>query len=73
MFKVNIMQRPRLNFYSTYRVAMFFSAASLAGAFSGLLAAAILKMDGIQGKPGWAWIFLLVNRIQTMFNFGYIV
>ena len=73
MFKVNVMPRPRLNFYLIYRVAMFFSAASLAGAFSGLLAAAILKMDGIQGKPGWAWIFLLVNRIQIMFSFDSIV
>ena len=52
---------------------MFFSAASLAGAFSGLLAAAILKMDGIQGKPGWAWIFLLVNRGRVVFHIEYIV
>lgn len=41
------------------RVALFFSATSLAGAFSGLLAAAILNMDGKGGKPGWAWIFIL--------------
>ncbi|KAF9564921.1 MFS general substrate transporter [Agrocybe pediades] len=41
------------------RIALFFSAASLSGAFSGLLAAAIQKMDGIGGKPGWAWIFIL--------------
>ncbi|THU80545.1 MFS general substrate transporter [Dendrothele bispora CBS 962.96] len=41
------------------RVAIFFSAASLAGAFSGLLAAAIVLMDGLRGKAGWAWIFIL--------------
>jgi hypothetical protein len=41
------------------RVALFFSATSLAGAFSGLLAAAILNMNGKGGKPGWAWIFIL--------------
>ncbi|TDL17656.1 MFS general substrate transporter [Rickenella mellea] len=41
------------------RIALFFSAASLSGAFSGLLAAAIINMDGIGGKPGWAWIFIL--------------
>ncbi|CAL1707464.1 unnamed protein product [Somion occarium] len=41
------------------RVALFFSSASLSGAFSGLLAAAIQNMDGIGGKPGWAWIFIL--------------
>ena len=33
----------------------------LSGAFSGLLAAAIEKMDGIGGRPGWAWIFILVR------------
>ncbi|KAL6310044.1 MFS general substrate transporter [Sparassis latifolia] len=41
------------------RVAMFFTSATVAGAFSGLLAAAISNMDGIGGKPGWAWIFIL--------------
>jgi len=41
------------------RIALFFSATSLSGAFSGLLAAAIQNMDGIGGRPGWAWIFIL--------------
>ncbi|KAF9025133.1 MFS general substrate transporter [Hymenopellis radicata] len=41
------------------RVAVFFSSASLSGAFSGLLAAAIMNMDGVGNKPGWAWIFIL--------------
>jgi MFS family permease len=31
----------------------------LAGAFGGLLAAAIGKMDGVQGYAGWRWIFIL--------------
>lgn len=38
------------------RSAIFFSAAALAGSFGGLLAAAIAQMDGIGGKPGWAWM-----------------
>lgn len=38
---------------------MFFSAASIAGAFSGLLAFAIGKMDGVGGLEGWRWIFIL--------------
>lgn len=42
------------------RSAIFFSAAALAGSFGGLLAAAIAQMDGIGGKAGWAWIFILV-------------
>ncbi|KAI0307925.1 MFS general substrate transporter [Multifurca ochricompacta] len=41
------------------RVAIFFSSATVAGAFSGLLAAAIHNMDGVGGRPGWAWIFIL--------------
>ncbi|EIM92725.1 MFS general substrate transporter [Stereum hirsutum FP-91666 SS1] len=41
------------------RVAWFFASATVAGAFSGLLAAGIHNMDGIGGKPGWAWIFIL--------------
>ncbi|KAF8990744.1 major facilitator superfamily domain-containing protein, partial [Cyathus striatus] len=41
------------------RIALFFSSASLSGAFSGLLAAAIENMDGIGGKAGWRWIFIL--------------
>jgi sugar phosphate permease len=41
------------------RAAIFFSAAALAGSFGGLLAAAIARMDGIGGKRGWAWIFIL--------------
>ncbi|ORY57839.1 major facilitator superfamily transporter [Pseudomassariella vexata] len=41
------------------RQAMFFSAASIAGAFSGLLAFAISKMDGVGGLQGWRWIFIL--------------
>lgn len=35
------------------RISLFFSAASLAGAFSGLLAAAIVKLDGKGGQEGW--------------------
>ncbi|KKZ65100.1 hypothetical protein EMCG_01340 [[Emmonsia] crescens] len=41
------------------RMAIFFSAAAVAGSFGGLLAAAIAKMGGVGGKPGWAWIFIL--------------
>ncbi|KAG5337104.1 hypothetical protein C0989_010759 [Termitomyces sp. Mn162] len=41
------------------RAALFFTAASVSGAFGGLLAAAIANMDGIGGKPAWAWIFII--------------
>lgn len=37
------------------RISVFFSATALAGAFSGLLAAAIVNMDGLGGMEGWRW------------------
>ncbi|RPD76419.1 MFS general substrate transporter [Lentinus tigrinus ALCF2SS1-7] len=40
-------------------IAIMHSALGSASAFSGLLSAAIIHMDGIAHKPGWAWIFLL--------------
>ncbi|KAI3397138.1 hypothetical protein diail_11199 [Diaporthe ilicicola] len=42
-----------------FRQALFFSAASVAGAFSGLLAFGISKMDGVGNLEGWRWIFIL--------------
>jgi uncharacterized membrane protein YfcA len=50
------------------RVAMMLSTASLAGAFSGLLAAGISNLDGDRGLPGWAWIFILVRSIPYFFS-----
>ncbi|KAH7922094.1 MFS general substrate transporter [Leucogyrophana mollusca] len=51
------------------RVATFFAAASLSGAFSGLLAAAIMEINGKAGKPGWAWIFILEGIFTFVFGF----
>ena len=48
------------------RVGVFFSSATIAGAFSGLLAAAIAKMDGVGGRPGWAWIFILEELFTVL-------
>ncbi|KAF8591497.1 MFS general substrate transporter [Ramaria rubella] len=41
------------------RVGIFYASASLSGAFGGLLAFVITKMDGIRGVAGWRWIFIL--------------
>ncbi len=46
------------------RLALFFTGASLTGAFSGLLASAILGMDGLVGRTGWQWIFILVRALR---------
>ncbi|KAJ3344258.1 hypothetical protein HDU93_000048 [Gonapodya sp. JEL0774] len=48
------------------RIALFFSMASVAGAFSGLLASAISFLNGVGGLQGWRWIFLL-EGIPTIF------
>lgn len=46
---------------------MFWSAASLSGAFSGLLAAAISNMEGVGGMRGWRWIFCLEGIFTVCF------
>ncbi|KAK0229419.1 major facilitator superfamily domain-containing protein [Armillaria nabsnona] len=51
------------NFYPrakmTTRIVSFFAFASLSVAFSGILAYGILRMDGVGGRAGWRWIFIL--------------
>ena len=47
-----------------YRVGLFFGAASISGAFSGILAYGISFMSGTAGMLGWSWIF--VRRVQTL-------
>ncbi|KAL0465943.1 major facilitator superfamily domain-containing protein [Neurospora intermedia] len=42
-----------------FRMAIFFSAATAAGAFGGLLARGILEMKGVGGYNGWRWLFIL--------------
>ena len=49
-----------------FRQALFFSAASVAGAFSGFLAFAIAKMDGVGGYEGWRWIFVLEGLLTVV-------
>src|ERR1700710_2778390 len=44
------------------RYSFFFSSTTLAGAFGGLLASAIGKMDGMRGYSGWRWIFVRTSR-----------
>jgi MFS family permease len=51
------------------RMAIFFSAAAIAGSFGGLLAAAISNMNGVGGKAGWAWIFILEGLATVVLGF----
>ncbi|KAK7025171.1 MFS domain-containing protein [Favolaschia claudopus] len=48
------------------RTAVFTSATTLSGAFGGLLAAAISNMDGLGGKPAWAWIFIIEGLVTIL-------
>ncbi|KAF8315935.1 MFS general substrate transporter [Clavulina sp. PMI_390] len=48
------------------RAAVFFSAATLAAAFGGLLAAALSNLHGVGGKPAWAWIFIIEGLITVV-------
>ncbi|KWU42228.1 transporter [Rhodotorula sp. JG-1b] len=51
---------------SNLRIAIFFSSATLAGAFGGILAWAISHMGGIGGKGGWAWIFIIEGLMTVV-------
>ncbi|KAK5688923.1 High-affinity nicotinic acid transporter [Elasticomyces elasticus] len=48
------------------RYSFFFSSTTLAGAFGGLLAAAIGKMEGVGGYAGWRWIFILEGLLTVV-------
>lgn len=48
------------------RFSFFFSSTTLAGAFGGLLAAAIGKMSGMRGYLGWRWVFILEGTLTCV-------
>lgn len=52
-----------------YRTALFFSAATVAGAFSGILAYGIEKMDGVGGLAGWRWSLFLLSLVADFIVF----
>lgn len=52
------------------RIAIFFSAATVAGAFGGILAYGIERMEGIGGLHGWQWIFCLEGLVTMVIAFG---
>lgn len=52
------------------RFSFFFSSTTLAGAFGGLLASAIGKMDGMRGYLGWRWIFILEGLLTCVVAIG---
>lgn len=55
------------------RVALFYCTAALAGMFSGYLQAGAYKnLDGVSGKEGWRWLFIVCGIISLPIAFlGY--
>ncbi|KAK6436803.1 hypothetical protein LTR95_007004 [Oleoguttula sp. CCFEE 5521] len=49
-----------------YRIALLFSAASLAGAFGGILAYGIGFMKVVGGYEGWRWIFIIEGLLTCV-------
>ncbi|KAF7298948.1 hypothetical protein MIND_00842900 [Mycena indigotica] len=60
VFSVYYRRRER-----SMRVSIFFGGAALAGAFGGILAFAIGKMEGVGGRKGWEWIFIIEGVITV--------
>ncbi|KAJ5794752.1 Major facilitator superfamily domain general substrate transporter [Penicillium paradoxum] len=48
------------------RFSFFFSSTSLAGAFGGLLASGLAKMDGLGGYRGWRWVFIIEGILTSV-------
>ncbi|CAE6466421.1 unnamed protein product [Rhizoctonia solani] len=66
---------PGINFYISLwyprgslaqRIAIFYASTTSSGAFSGILAYGIVKMDGIAGLQGWQWIFCLEGLVTVV-------
>ncbi|KAJ4993661.1 MFS transporter [Stagonosporopsis vannaccii] len=51
------------------RLAVFWSTLNVARVISALLAAGILEMRGIGGKPGWFWLFLIEGLLTGLIAF----
>ncbi|GAM33380.1 hypothetical protein TCE0_004f00233 [Talaromyces pinophilus] len=49
------------------RISFLFVASALSGAFGGLLAYAILYMDGAAGYGGWRWLYIIEGIITIIF------
>ncbi|KAF5856320.1 hypothetical protein ETB97_007528 [Aspergillus alliaceus] len=58
----------RRRFFRT-RIAILYTSAASGGAFSGLLAFVIAKMDGIAGYEGWRWFFIIEGLATILLAF----
>ncbi|KAF7550264.1 hypothetical protein G7046_g8078 [Stylonectria norvegica] len=51
-----------------FRLSLFTAVAAASGVASGLLAAGIVKMDGLAGYEGWRWIFIVEGSVTVLFG-----
>lgn len=49
-------------------MAVLYCACTFSGAFSGLLAFALAKMDGLGGLSGWKWIFIIEGMMPVILS-----
>ena len=48
------------------RFSFFFCSICLSGAFGGLLAYAIFKLDGKGGLSSWRWVFIIGKSLMLL-------
>ncbi|KAI8947817.1 retrograde regulation protein 2 [Xylaria longipes] len=48
------------------RVAFLFIASALSGAFGGLLAWAVLHLDGVSNMSGWRWLYIIEGLVTVI-------
>jgi MFS family permease len=53
------------------RFSFFWTSTIMAGAFGGLLASGIGKMDGVRGYLGWRWVFILEGLLTCVIAIGW--
>lgn len=46
------------------RYSAFYIIGCLASAFGGILAYGVMQMDGLAGKAGWRWIFIMEGIVS---------
>ncbi|KAI2627277.1 MFS general substrate transporter [Hypomontagnella submonticulosa] len=51
------------------RISYLFIASAISSAFSGLIAYAILFMDGAAGYPGWRWLYIIEGSVTVVIAF----
>ena len=48
------------------RLGLFYTAASLSGAFGGLLARGLTEIGKVGGQAKWSWIFIIEGILVSM-------